>query len=659
MQVVDEEPLPHADLRGGEADARPRGPWSRTCRATRVTRSPSISSTSRARLLQHGVAEEPQRIHAPRVPARPAGGPSDQTAAGIDVDAEAAPASGPPRPRARPGRRTARSTLGRAHERPGPVGHRAEHGGARGRRTAAHAAATASARRRPRPTRRRAGTRAPARGCARRRRRPSDRRGAPPAPPRGRAAGSGQQQTPAGGVVEQAGAADERARAPARRPGPAARAAPGRARGTRPGRRPRGAGRAPSAADAVEHRLGADQHRHVGDRVGSTASTEATSTRGSSAARSSRTRVIPGRTARNVLPWQWRHTDGRAVSQSRAHEPVVALLDRRAAPLAPGQLAGTSGTRGAAPAAAVQHAHCPRAATDGVAQRVGERRVSSPVPGSSSRWSTTSTRRPRGPTGAHRLARTATSDVDGRRGRDARAAPRRAARALDGDVARVPGGRALLLQRLVGLVDHDDRGEVGHRRPHRGAAADDDARAGAGAVPAAVRAASACSEPSGHDLATLALEIATPRCAGTRRPTGRSRRSSPRARSARRSRRAAAISSSCGPVQRRRRGTPAGSTLGPRGRRRRRSARDAARRKRAPRGPAQRHAAQSAEVDDVGRRPGRRRPRAPRAGSVGLRLDVVGVDTQPRTRRPCSGTRTIVPTRTARPTGRASSRDGR
>ena len=48
------------------------------------------------------------------------------------------------------------------------------------------------------------------------------------------------------------------------------------------------------------------------------ASTAATVAFGSSAARSSRTRVTPGRTARKRVPWQWRQIGGRTVSQ-RVH----------------------------------------------------------------------------------------------------------------------------------------------------------------------------------------------------------------------------------------------------------------------------------------------------------------------------------------------------
>ena len=62
-------------------------------------------------------------------------------------------------------------------------------------------------------------------------------------------------------------------------------------------------------------------------------------------------------------------------------------------------------------------------------------------------------------------------------------AARRRVGPLRRDVARVPRGSALLLQRLVAVVEHHDRGEVGNRREHRAPPADDDARALAGRPP--------------------------------------------------------------------------------------------------------------------------------------------------------------------------------
>ncbi len=64
---------------------------------------------------------------------------------------------------------------------------------------------------------------------------------------------------------------------------------------------------------------------------------------------------------------------------------------------------------------------------------------------------------------------------DGGRGRDDRERRGRPLGALEQHLARVPRGRPLLLQRLVGVVD-DDRGrEIGHRRQRGGPPADDHA----------------------------------------------------------------------------------------------------------------------------------------------------------------------------------------
>ena len=72
-----------------------------------------------------------------------------------------------------------------------------------------------------------------------------------------------------------------------------------------------------------------------------------------------------------------------------------------------------------------------------------------------------------------------------------------------------------------------------------------------------------------------------------------------------------------------------------------------AERRTAIRGPRQRQAIQSASVDHVGGRALRTRPRASRAGAPRCRASPSSATTQPRTRRPCSGTRTIAPTRTS------------
>jgi hypothetical protein len=47
----------------------------------------------------------------------------------------------------------------------------------------------------------------------------------------------------------------------------------------------------------------------------------------------------------------------------------------------------------------------------------------------------------------------------------------------------VPGGRALLLQCFVAVVEDHDRREIGNRREHRGPATEHDARAATGLSP--------------------------------------------------------------------------------------------------------------------------------------------------------------------------------
>ena len=141
------------------------------------------------------------------------------------------------------------------------------------------------------------------------------------------------------------------------------------------------------------------------------------------------------------------------------------------------------------PTLAVEHADGAVPRVDGRPQRPGQLLAQQPVA------------RRLGPQVHHRRRRPPGALVDGCRAHDRTAGERpglrrrdrcderhrRAgpARPLDRHVARVPGRRPLLLERLVTLVEHDDGREVRHRRPHRGAAADDDhvtrARRGPGA----------------------------------------------------------------------------------------------------------------------------------------------------------------------------------
>ena len=73
-------------------------------------------------------------------------------------------------------------------------------------------------------------------------------------------------------------------------------------------------------------------------------------------------------------------------------------------------------------------------------------------------------------------------------------APTRRARSTR-HVARVPRGRALVVERFVALVDDDHRREIRHRRPHRGAPADHHARACRAHAPTRA-SARRCSAPS-------------------------------------------------------------------------------------------------------------------------------------------------------------------
>ena len=121
--------------------------------------------------------------------------------------------------------------------------------------------------------------------------------------------------------------------------------------------------------------------------------------------------------------------------------------------------------------------------------------------------------------GAHR-----DDGVHGGRGGDHADRGTGAPGALEGDVARVPCGRALVLQRLVALVQHDHRREVGHRRPHRVAPADHHAGAGAGARPVLGAECVAVLGTELHDVASLGFAARGERGAARRRRVDHQRR---------------------------------------------------------------------------------------------------------------------------------------
>ena len=243
VQVVGEESLAHPDLRGGEPDARLRGPSCRTCRA-RAGRGRRRSPRPRApRCFSTGSPKRRSGYMPPRYLLDPRA-PSDQTRRGSTSmrrrpRVRAASTPGAARASAQRGRRSGARTSARL-----PVVDRAEHGDrARGgapRRTRpppppASPLSSASPPNGGNPSASRRARSAPATTIGS----PSARRahhlvvGQP-----------GLHEQPPGASPRSAGAAARAARAPARRPGPAAPAAPGRARGTRPGRRRRWTGRA-------------------------------------------------------------------------------------------------------------------------------------------------------------------------------------------------------------------------------------------------------------------------------------------------------------------------------------------------------------------------------------------------------------------------------
>ena len=367
------------------------------------------------------------------------------------------------------------------------------------------------------------------------------------------------------------------------------------------------------------------------------ASTAPISVRGSSAARSSRTRVMPGRTARNVLPWQCRQTSGRTV----AHRAQPSSWSR-CSTVAPhcSQRASSRQVRHARSRARPRRfsTHTARPSrVDGVAERVGQRRAQQPVTGffvalvdDDDRWPAAARTMSAPPPRPARRRSVPASPP---------ARPRPRAGSLERDVTRVPGGRTLVFERFVALVDDDDGRKIRHRRPHRGATADDDARARPRARPLAVRTASECSDPR----------------VTTSRPASRERgdRSGPRA--------ADGSSTSV---------DPSGANDAPRSRCRdprppardrgngstgvhghlaldvvvdgHRLGADAARRNVA-KGPAQRQAAhRHRSTTSAGGPADDHREHLAQLARLGG--GDVGDDHPPRTRRPCNGTRTIVPT---------------
>ena len=218
---------------------------------------------------------------------------------------------------------------------------------------------------------------------------------------------------------------------------------------------------------------------------------------------------------------------------------------------------------------------------------------------------------------------------------------------LDGDVAGVPRRAALLLQRLVVLVEDDDRGEVGARRPRRRPRPDHDVDAGRRRAPTPAGTGRR-SSPARRSRVASSRAWSTRRHDDQRRPAAdrgqhhRQRRRRPAAAAAPRRRRPAArprrrgsgsAPARCGAAG----GSPAtlvgGLAVTRNGRSR-------------PARPA--HDAHRASSISSARRAERRTTLASGTQPVdvdGDRRRIRRATTQPPTRRPCSGTRTIDPTR--------------
>ena len=405
------------------------------------------------------------------------------------------------------------------------------------------------------------------------------------------------------------------------------------------------------AVDAVEHRLGADVDVGVGAGRSDRMPVTATTGRPAAASSSSRRRVTPGR--RLAKP-----------------EPPHSLAHRRALGCRSGaqRASSRSSPRPTAPSHRVQRSsarqvrqarmrarpvvlctHTTR--TPGVrSSRINADDSSDVLHGSSSLRSTTSTigHPARSSSTGSRASVPPTAATPATLGHGdvaSTAAPTRRARSTS-DVAGVPGGRPLLLQRLVVLVDHDGGAQARARRP-RGR-----------------RAPMTTSTPAA--AAPTVAARPRPRARGARAPPpsprpgppSASRRASDRAARRRRSRRAATSPAAASARPRPPASTSAAAVRDRRARSprptrcdaaaatrhvRRRARRDEERAQPAGR-PA--HRRPRGELDQLRSRARATRQRATRLQPFRRQPPARGSSaiTQPRTRRPCSGTRTIVPT---------------
>ena len=423
--------------------------------------------------------------------------------------------------------------------------------------------------------------------------------------------------------------------APASRRGTGARAAPGRGRGTRRARAAGGGHRARCSTASVPTTTSASPAPRRCRRR-----RRRTRWPGSSAASSSPTRGARPRAM---------HAQSRRAARRADDRPIVVLVP-------PQELVTRVAHEQPEAAAPVEHAHREPV---GVAQRVGERlgeqararRLLAPVDDHDARPARALRRR----AAARRARPPAITRLDGRRRRHHRRTARRRARRARASTSRACHvGDPLFLERLVGVVD-DDRGrEVGHRRERGDPPADHDAlparrppprvgarRVGSSECSSATawpRAGERTRERRGAATRRRRTTIVDPSGAHSSRdelPPVVQRRHPPHDQP---HREPASIRS---PSER---SVDAGSC-------RWRSARTLlggdAERRTATRGPP--------SATRPTRRARRRRRAGPRTTTasdveqarVGLGRRRRSATTQPRTRRPCSGTRTIVPTRTA------------
>ena len=519
--LVDEEPLLHADLRRGEPDAG-RVVHRLVHRVDELHEAAVDVGDLGRRPLQHRIAEDADGVsrHGEHGSGAPRDRPRRHERVGCATIARGGSTTARTRPIARPAGRPSRERVGE-HV---PVGRVARARARRSARTPARrwparraraarrssaASASSCAGQLGERAERRVPERAPVLDLGRRRPR-RVRRARAPARPRGRECASAAAAASRGAAAPRAAARrGSAASAPARRRGTAARAAPGRDRGTRRARAGAGAPRRGAAPPRCRRRCRRRARR--------------------------RSRRRPRRRARPApalrAPRGPASTPGAQHPQLRraalgAHEralvglvPAQQVLARRAHEQP--EPARRLSTQTAEPADVVQRGRraLRTAAPSPAAPRAGRRPATRGQPPASTSGGGASTTASAPAAPRRRCASTVGAGEHTVNGTPARRRP------LAEHVARVPRGRALLLQRLVGVVDDDrrarDRAPARARRCGRRRRR---TRRRAARCQAAVRSASVSNECSERDRAAL-------RDRGTRRahataPRRRRRRSS-------------------------------------------------------------------------------------------------------------------------------------